>query len=503
MLPHPLQMTSYYCLDAPSALHDPLRRHFTDMSDSTFERYFALMYSVYSLPNIVLPLAGGFLTDRLGYRLMNLIFGAFLILGHSIFALGVGNHSIATVLAGRVIYGFGGECIVVGLSSLLAEWFRGANEFAMVMGIKLALGRLGSVLNNIGSRALYQDDGIEFALWFGVILLVVAFGCAIVVFVLDKWAENKIIESEQRLSDYRAAHPDLLENADVNGADGVESPRSPTAAAAAAKEMRFGEILSFGRLYWLLSVSCVVVYGCIIPFNNVASTLIIERYICHGKCDGKERQDSAETKASFVMGIPFIMTACLAPFMGFLVDRFGGNAALLVGSALTLFMLHLSMALSDDFALLVTMLVFLGLAYSVYAASLWPSVPATIEKHQVGTGYGLMTSLQNVGLTTFPLAIAGIRNEAGDYSGVEIFFACLAALGSAFAFYTYWYDQSHQKGLLNMSAAERNAELELRARAVGRVAADADEELFGSDEESSGVRSRRGGGLLGDRASDE
>jgi len=489
-------MASYYCLDAPSALHDPLRRHF-GYDDAAFERYFALFYSVYSLPNIVLPLFGGFLTDTFGYRLMNIIFGTFLIAGHSLFAIGVSNTSMATALAGRVVYGFGGECIVVGLSSLLASWFRGANEFAMVMGIKLALGRLGSVLNNIGSRALYQSESITFALWFGVIMLCIAFGCSIIVFVIDRWAERKIAASEQRLRTHLASSNNLIDNVQLSSSSSAAAdddevvPTSPntaiavTAAAAttpAEKEMRFKEILQFGRLFWLLSLSCVVVYGCIIPFNNVASTLIIERYICHGKCPTPERQSSAETKASFVMGIPFIMTACLAPFMGALVDRFGGNAALLIVSASTLCLLHLTLALSDAFAVLVVMLVFLGLAYSIYAASLWPSVPATVERHQVGTAYGLMTSLQNLGLTTFPLVIAAVRNEAGDYWGVEAFFACLGAAGVALSIYTFAYDRKHQNGLLNMASKERNTELEARANALSRLSSDADDDIFGSVE---------------------
>lgn len=29
--------------------------------------------------------------------------------------------------------------------------------------------------------------------------------------------------------------------------------------------------------FWLLTISCVVVYGCVLPFNNIASSLLIER----------------------------------------------------------------------------------------------------------------------------------------------------------------------------------------------------------------------------------
>ena len=37
------------------------------------------------------------------------------------------------MLAGRVVFGFGGESMTVGASTLLADWFRG-KEMAFVMG---------------------------------------------------------------------------------------------------------------------------------------------------------------------------------------------------------------------------------------------------------------------------------------------------------------------------------------------------------------------------------
>ncbi len=36
-------------------------------------------------------------------------------------------------------------------------------------------------------------------------------------------------------------------------------------------------ISQFGIMFWLLSASCVVVYGCVLPFNNIASGVLLER----------------------------------------------------------------------------------------------------------------------------------------------------------------------------------------------------------------------------------
>ncbi len=46
-----------------------------------FNRDFSTLYSAYSLPNVVMPLFGGVLTDRLGYRVMNIATTALALAG--------------------------------------------------------------------------------------------------------------------------------------------------------------------------------------------------------------------------------------------------------------------------------------------------------------------------------------------------------------------------------------------------------------------------------------
>jgi len=45
----------------------------------------------------------------------------------------------------------------------------------------------------------------------------------------------------------------------------------------------------------------------------------------------------------------------------------------------------------------------------MFAASIWPLLPFVIKENQLGTGYGLMTSIQNAGLALFPQAIGIIQ----------------------------------------------------------------------------------------------
>ena len=72
-----------------------------------------------------------------------------------------------------------------------------------------------------------------------------------------------------------------------------------------------------------------------------------------------------------------------------------------------------------------------GIAYSFYAAVIWPSVPLTVEKKYTGTAFGVITSVQNIGLSIFPLIIAFIYSASGNryIPYVELFFMSCAGVG--------------------------------------------------------------------------
>ena len=67
-------------------------------------------------------------------------------------------------------------------------------------------------------------------------------------------------------------------------------------------------------------------------------------------------------------------------------------------------------------------------------AALWPAVPLVVEKSRVGTAFGLMTMLQNVGLALFPWLNGKLRDLTQDYRASMAMFACLGLAGLAFAF---------------------------------------------------------------------
>ena len=78
----------FYAYDIPAPLHQQLEDLMFDGSDSSFEVYFNLMYTVYSFPNIILPFIGGKYVDDYGAPYCLFVFAVIVWLGQLIFAIG-------------------------------------------------------------------------------------------------------------------------------------------------------------------------------------------------------------------------------------------------------------------------------------------------------------------------------------------------------------------------------------------------------------------------------
>ena len=89
----------------------------------------------------------------------------------------------------------------------------------------------------------------------------------------------------------------------------------------------------------------------------------------------------------------------------------------------------------------------LGIAFSLVPAAMWPAVTKIVNIHKIGTAYGIMFSLQNLGLFGVPI-LAGVildKTNAGitpemlsqgsvlNYTPTILMFAGFGILGFIFA----------------------------------------------------------------------
>jgi nitrate/nitrite transporter NarK len=75
----------------------------------------------------------------------------------------------------------------------------------------------------------------------------------------------------------------------------------------------------------------------------------------------------------------------------------------------------------------------LGAAFVLVPAAMWPSIPLVVRKERVGTAFGLMTAVQNIGLAVFPLFNGMLRDATKTYTASMIMFSGLGIVGLVFA----------------------------------------------------------------------
>lgn len=210
------------------------------------------------------------------------MFGGLITLGQVIFSIGVAAKSWSLLYLGRLVLGFGGESFTVANSALLADWFKG-RELAFAFGVNLSISRLGSVLTNIVSPALTNSTGIVFAVWFGSILCAGSLLCIILAIPIDKAMDEKIAKQKSGFvavgqEEENVLIQEKLENTTEN--DKISTNYDTTEAeteANPAPTVSFRDVLHMKHIFWVLMVSCIVIYGCILPFNYVSSSLLLER----------------------------------------------------------------------------------------------------------------------------------------------------------------------------------------------------------------------------------
>lgn len=111
-------MGDAFSFDNPQALETQLEQHF-----QISQMEFNMLYSVYSIPNVILPLVGGYLIDNCGIRINLFVFSLMLVAGQLLFTWSIHLQSFALAIVGRFIFGIGSECLTISQTSLVSYWF--------------------------------------------------------------------------------------------------------------------------------------------------------------------------------------------------------------------------------------------------------------------------------------------------------------------------------------------------------------------------------------------
>jgi MFS family permease len=375
---------SYYAYDALSPLADVLKEqlHFTDEN-------IGLLQAIYSFPNIFTVLIGGFIIDRIGLRKSLMIFGLLSFIGPAITVM---SGHLSTMAAGRLIFGMGAESLNVAVTTALARWFRG-EELSFAFGLNLTASRLGTfaALNSpTWARSAYAN-------WRDPFMIALAFSSLCVVGAAIYWAME------------------------------VWAEKNYTLGAVSTDKVAFSDLWKFGVSYWLIVALCIVFYSAIFPFQTFAVKFFME---AHG---------TSREFGGFLSSMLTLFAMIATPLFGLWVDRIGKRALLMMVGSVLLIPVYLMMAYTQ--INLYIPMAMMGVAFSLIPAVMWPSVAYIVDQSKLGTAYGLMTMIQNIGLFGLNLLIgwantysgADASNPAGYRLGMWIF-SILGILGVLLAF---------------------------------------------------------------------
>ncbi len=370
------------------------------------------LYTAYSVAAIFIVFFGGMLYDKLGPRRSTLMFSTLIFVGATVVALA---HSKWQLFAGRLIFGGGSETLIAVQSAIISRWFKG-KEMALAFGIALTVSRIGTLFSFNTEELIARYFGsYRTALWAAAAFCLFSLLCNLVYNAMDLHGEKVLA---------------------------LPKPES-------GDKIVFSDIRKFSSSYWFVVLLCVTFYSAIFPFTALATDMFHDKWgfpLTSEATGGFLAQifDNFLHMFSTAPGVTSIIifaSMVFAPFAGNLVDRIGKRATMMAVGSLMMIPAHLVMGITHWNPL--PSMVVLGAAFVLVPAAMWPSVPLVVEEKRVGTAFGLMTAIQNLGLGLFPLLNGKLRDVTGTYTATQIMFACLGVAGLVFAFLLLRSDRRH------------------------------------------------------------
>jgi len=403
----------YYAYDALSPIGGLLVQEL-GISETQFG---ALKQTAASIPNVIILIIGGILIDRIGARLGGGIFGLACTLGTIMTAFGGQMESYWLMFVGRIVFGAGVESLLIAQNKIITKWFTG-KELSLAFAVNLAICRFGTLFAFMSMNGLVEKFGWQGALWAIAGLMTVCFATFVIYTFMDAAMEKKIAVAEEK-----------------------------------SDRIDLKEVFVLPKSVWYITALCVTFYCAVFPFLDFASQIFGSRF------------GMPEAYGSTVAGSVTLLTIVFTPLFGWACGRWGRRATMMVIGAAMIVPIHLAIGFLDGSggvrpdaplidlfvfkwfnvfplngtdAIPILPVMFLGIAFSLVPAAMWPAVARMVEQKRLGTAYGIMFLSQNVGLMGMSPVVGWGKapfgeGGLGEYQVSMILLAALGVVGAVFA----------------------------------------------------------------------
>lgn len=387
-------------------------------------------------------LLSGIILDKMGIRFTILTAGLTMVIGAALkfYALTPGfqttgfaewlNSFFVTIPAtaklafvGFSIFGVGVEMAGITVSKTIVKWFKG-REMALAMGLEMAVARLGVFAVFRLTPIFAEHGGPSNSVFMGLVFLCIGFITFFLYTLMDRKLDKQTGESLE------VSPEDEFKISDI------------------------GKIFANPGFLAIASL-CVLFYSAIFPFQKFATDMLASKLNLDVK-----------TAAAYFSYFP-IGAMVLTPFIGYYLDVKGKGASMMLYGAILLTISHLIFALvpAESFTVFTAIftIVILGTAFSLVPASMWPSVPKIVEERYLGSAYGSIFWIQNIGLLAVPILIgwalsasnpgvseqitAGVEGAKYNYTVPELIFSSFGVLAMILAVVLKRVDRKKGYGL--------------------------------------------------------
>ncbi len=381
-------MFGYFFTDVMSPLEPLLTAAKADGGLGWSSDEYGFFSGSYGFFNVFLGLLfiGGIILDKFGIRFTGTMSTALMFAGALIKWYAVGHsfegqlmgYSMQVIVAclGFAVYGVGCEIAGITVSKVLVKWFTG-HELALAMGVQVGLARLGTAAAlSLALPFARQMGGAASSVGLGAAMLCIGIIAFLVYNVMDRRLDA------------------------TAGTPGSDAPE---------ETLRWADIvyLVTNRGFWYIALLCLMFYAGVFPFLKFATKIMVLKY-------GVDESVAGSIPSMLPYG-----TIVLTPLFGFIYDRIGKGATLMIIGSVLLTLVHATFALPvNNVALAITLMVVLGVAFGLVPSAMWPSVPKIIPMQVLGTAYALIFYIQNIGLSMVPIWIGKVNQANTDASGM-------------------------------------------------------------------------------------
>ncbi len=374
-------LCGYYLTDVMAPLKPLLEKEL--LWNSAEYGFFTSAYGWFNVFLLML-IFGGIILDKMGVRFTGKMATIIMVVGTAIKFWAISTHSLdgvqflgmklQVILAGLgyATFGVGVEVAGITVSKIIVKWFKG-KEMALAMGLEMATARIGTTLAMATSVPLARAlHGVSKPILVCLIMLIIGMIAFFLYTIMDRRLEKSVADA---------------------GTNGLEDEES----------FKVKDILIIvrSRGWWYIAILCVLFYSGVFPFLKYATDLMVNKF------------HVSEDLAGNIPALLPLGTILLTPLFGSLYDRKGKGASIMILGSILLILVHtmFSIPFLTSTPLAIVLIMVLGVAFSLVPSAMWPSVPKIIPEKQLGTAYGMIFLVQNVGLMLVPLLIGWILNR--------------------------------------------------------------------------------------------